>query len=968
MTRALSDLLTVQTSALIRQRILTGMKNGGLPVSDWAATAKGGLESALVDMSSQSLSDLAAANVVAGIAGGFLDEASGDWLAMLAKRFYQLDKNQATYTIQSITLTASAQAVQVSKQPGEVWVISSAGNRYQNIDAIELKPGASGQFNFQAENPGAAYADTPGTIATLVTSLPGVTALNARAFFAPQIIAGGNSRGTIIPTATPAPAVISADGFWIQILTSGQVGVAIFEWAIDGGKNWIGAALTDTSVDIGNGCTLLFTSAADASLSFIKGDVFFIDASPIIQQGSDTEADASLRDRCRARWPSLSDNITPCKAMLWARFVSPEITRVRVLADANQSGGMLVYIGSSAGKCSPLTIVAAQKFLTARMDQGEFVNVQSVDVWAISVTGTVQVPRDQLADIQTLASAAWAVYLASVPTGGIVRLAVLQQILKDAGAIDFASIGIGGSPNVVLGPSYVPGQADGTSLATLLNWEPIAGSVTTPSIVLPEENAAEPVLTPDAILAPPADADIKEKLLSVLRGIQGFPVTDWHVGGTTRTYVELEAVALSDLLQSALPGMFGAVYADGGSDAATRDWLTIVAKKLYNLTRSPAVVAVQNLTLTCDGSHGPYTITAGTFWAKSPITGNRWVAKTGGTLNTGSTLTISIAAEQPGSQYKDAAGTITQLLAPLPGVTISNAAADFTTPVLTGSSTGTVTPSRTSGGTPPTPTSFLLRIDAAGQVTAGAWSYSTDGGLTWTSAGTIVASYALPGGTTVAFANGAGTPSFAAGDVFAFATPGTAITTIGQDQEADVPLSGRCVARWPDLSVVPPSRYIKWAKAASANVTRVRLEEDPSYLGKLYLTLAGVAGAVSGGDVTAVQTYVDKLTPTGRILIARAATTHQITATGTVVVPRGRKAAIQAAAQIAWQAYVNSTDIGGIVQVSDLIRTIMDAGAIDFTSPALTGGSPNVSLSSTEVAILNTSTPLLANQLTWQEI
>lgn len=478
-------------------------------------------------------------------------------------------------------------------------------------------------------------------------------------------------------------------------------------------------------------------------------------------------------------------------------------------------------------------------------------------------------------------------------------------------------------------------------------------------------------LTPTDILAPPTSAEIEQSLIAGLNAIPGNPIDDWHSGGVTRTIVELERTADESLMQRALPAMLGQAAVD--LPGITAPWLTLTAQQLYSRTRAAAVIAVQTLTLTCDGSHGPYTITAGQLWFRSATTGNRWSNTTGGTLNTGSTLAIQIQAEGPGAAYNDPAGTIKTMLVPLAGVTAVNTATDFS-PVVPGiNSTGTLAPSRTSGGVAPTPATFLLRIDSSGQVGAGAWSYSVDGGRTFTSAGVIATTdLVLPAGasgTRVTFTNGAATPSFVTGDLFSFTAPGSSFVTVGKDQESDPTLIARCRARWPDLAALPTqSRYLKWAKAASTEVKRVRLEEDATYLGKLYVTLAGVAGPVSGAPVvTAVQNYIDPRAPIGRIVVARNSVALEILGAGVVTVAAAKLAAIQADAQSRWQAILFAADIGQVMRVSDLVRAVMDAGAIDVTGAQLNGGG-NVTLASTRVPILPASTPLLANQLTWQAI
>jgi hypothetical protein len=59
---------------------------------------------------------------------------------------------------------------------------------------------------------------------------------------------------------------------------------------------------------------------------------------------------------------------------------------------------------------------------------------------------------------------------------------------------------------------------------------------------------------------------------------------------------------------------------------------------------------------------------------------------------------------------------------------------------------------------------------------------------------------------------------------------------------------------------------------------------------------------------------------------------------------------VQAAAQLAWTAYADSTDIGGTVRRAQLERILIDAGAIDVTK-LLLNGNGNVVLGANQVAV-----------------
>ncbi len=491
MTTTLTELRTPLTKDQVRQRILNGLLAAGFPTSDWAPTAQGGLENGLIDMVAGTLIDKAGgAQLAAAIDSGFLDFAAGDWLTFWARHLYQLDRNPATFTIQAITLTCAREAGPYSVEAAGMTVIGAGSilgaNRYVSIEAATIPAGAGTSpanpvvvARFQAENPGAAYDDAPDTIQTLVTSFPGVTAVNRRVL-APSpaaIVTGGGSRGQVIPFQTIPGQAPAQDRFRAEITQSGNgsaAPLAQFRYSTDDGLTWNGPYVASEAFVIPLGCSVRFADSPLTNPSFVAGDVFFWGNSSILQQGSDAETDERLVARCRARWLTLSDVPSSGTVELWAKLAAPEVARVRVQADPATANRMFVYVGSSSGRAAPQTVVDVQAYITARLDPSEAANVLSVDTRAIAVTGTVQVPRLQLADVQTAAEQRWTDYLASVDIAGTVRLSELQQALKDAGAQDYVSLALtGGTPNIVLGDNQVPVPPDGVTLINALTWEPV---------------------------------------------------------------------------------------------------------------------------------------------------------------------------------------------------------------------------------------------------------------------------------------------------------------------------------------------------------------------------------------------------------------------------------------------------------------------------------------------------------------
>jgi hypothetical protein len=198
-------------------------------------------------------------------------------------------------------------------------------------------------------------------------------------------------------------------------------------------------------------------------------------------------------------------------------------------------------------------------------------------------------------------------------------------------------------------------------------------------------------------------------------------------------------------------------------------------------------------------------------------------------------------------------------------------------------------------------------------------------------------------------------------------TPGT-ITVLGSDGERDDALGARCDARWPsfDVATDAPDRVVKWAKAGSTEVTRVRLDNDPVNPGGVLATVAGSGGAITGGALIAVQAWIDARAPITDYITAQNASTLVITAGGTVTVPAALAEQIKATADAAWIAFLAVAPIGGFVRLSRLIQIVMDAGAIDYPNATLGGGVGDIALSTNQVPVPDGAG--LPTLLLWQPV
>lgn len=452
-------------------------------------------------------------------------------------------------------------------------------------------------------------------------------------------------------------------------------------------------------------------------------------------------------------------------------------------------------------------------------------------------------------------------------------------------------------------------------------------------------------------------AQVKALLIARLQG-RGFPTTDWGTFAPERVMLEMFTQVLTDLTSELVP----LLAKSGLIELAEGDWLTLVARDMYQLDREQATRTRQTILLTAAPSAGPYTIAVDALEVRSTTTLNRYRNVEGGTLTLGGTLSLSFEAVEAGADYSDDAGSITEFLTPLPGVTVENVAPDFGDVTHLGSGAGTVAPS----GTNVTAANWKVKITFAGGRGTGKYRLSDDNGATYGSEITITAGTGINGpdgdNLVLTFSN----DTFVVDDTYSFATPGSPITVQGTDQEDDDTLRSRCRARWPLLSAVPTiAVYELWARLASDQVTRVKVVTSSSINDRIDIY---VIGALLLGDdvVSEVQTYLDARKGTSDLPVVDHATAIAITITGTATVEEAFLASAQAEAQELVQAYIDSIEIGGVVRLAQIIELIMTPeGMVDFVDAELMGVATNVTLTALQAA---TWAEDIAAVLTWETV
>lgn len=490
------------------------------------------------------------------------------------------------------------------------------------------------------------------------------------------------------------------------------------------------------------------------------------------------------------------------------------------------------------------------------------------------------------------------------------------------------------------------------------------------------------------LLTVPTEDNLRQQFLSDLNA-NGFPITDFESGAALKTYVFLQARAYLIALGKVIPKI-----AAGGYLAEAQDvWLTLLALQEFNVPRQAATFTVQRATLACNAANGPFTINAGDLIAQTSL-GHRYTNITGGTLPTSGTLELQWQSEgpqdstNPEANYIDAAGTMTTLLTPKPGVTINNPLVDFSPVMLGSASTSFVTAARTNSLVTPSAGTILIKITTQGQVGVAAFSYRRIGIDTdFVAAGLTAATFDIPTiGVRVGFVNGPGTLTFLVGQIFSFSTPGGPTIVQGRDVETDAALVARCMDRFPDLSMIATDgKYRRWAFAASSQVTKVGIATSTLAPSTVNITIAGQANPIGGDVIATVQAYIDARTQGTEFGIVSAAVAANIVIGGAVTVPIGTTAAVQAAADIDWTAYINGIPLGGspgaTVRLQELQQILGDAGATDVSGLAITSSNgtnigalptlapPNVNvlLNAGTAASIQGAANLPSQALTWSE-
>ena len=199
----LAELTTPLTTAEIEQSIYDAIEALGVSTTSWKPGAVARTIIAGVSIVLAAFSTLQA--LIAE--SGFLELSSGDWLTIVAREVYAVERNVGTFAAGDLTLDNTAGGVHAPGIGDVIALNSTTGKTYRNTVAFNLLAFETGKIvPFEAIEIGADSTSAPGTIDTLETVLLGVTVTNAAALVGqdPETDAGLRTR-SLAKTGTLSP-------------------------------------------------------------------------------------------------------------------------------------------------------------------------------------------------------------------------------------------------------------------------------------------------------------------------------------------------------------------------------------------------------------------------------------------------------------------------------------------------------------------------------------------------------------------------------------------------------------------------------------------------------------------------------------------------------------------------------------------------------------------------------------------
>lgn len=224
--------------------------------------------------------------------------------------------------------------------------------------------------------------------------------------------------------------VTSANGLRYRNTTGGTLNVSstldvLFE-----------AEATGAAYNIVSNATLTLTTSLPTVTVSNPGGV----GGWITRQGANAEGDASLRLRCKARWPGttymLSTAATYEAAALTA---SAEVTRVKVFPNNPEPGQVKIVVAGTSGAVSAGAVTDVTTYITDRLPLCVNASISSAANVSVPIVAELQCEAAYAGTVQAQAEAALAALQASLAIGGTVyTAAIIEALMGPTGMVNVA--------------------------------------------------------------------------------------------------------------------------------------------------------------------------------------------------------------------------------------------------------------------------------------------------------------------------------------------------------------------------------------------------------------------------------------------------------------------------------------------------------------------------------------------------
>lgn len=436
----LAELLSPENLDAVRARVLAAHQGAGFPaLTQWVP--KAGVEMSYVDMLSGVVADKIAADLPDAVASGFLGKATDGYADLLAERVYLNTRRGASKTSFNLDLVCAETAGPYSLELEDVEVRGASGLRYRNSTRGDVAAGAFVTMTFEAAEAGAAYNDNPEvSVPILVTTQAGLTVRVSQPAFS-AIVNTGSGTGRLVPTAAGVETP-EAHTYQVRIDAAGDPGTAKFSLAIDGGPFGSGGVL-NASTSLGHGVLLAAFPGGGSPASFQAGDVYTFTApgGSGYVQGSDAEPTSQLMQRCRGRFSTLSLNPTDGLFHLWAVLAYQAASRVKVSPDLVVAGRTLLTVADTHGPLDAVGVARITAYIAPKL-RGllDGVLVEPARSHPFGASGFVLVDPTRVGEVQAAAQALFTKYVGELEIGAPVKIAFIEDLLMDAGAVDVTDL------------------------------------------------------------------------------------------------------------------------------------------------------------------------------------------------------------------------------------------------------------------------------------------------------------------------------------------------------------------------------------------------------------------------------------------------------------------------------------------------------------------------------------------------